>query len=49
MTVNEQISLQLNVQNVTDKFYLASLNNGGSRFVLGAPRTFLLSARVKFY
>ncbi len=34
--VNETVSLQLNVQNLTDKFYLASLNNGGSRFVLGA-------------
>ncbi len=48
-TVNENISLQLNVQNLTDKFYLASLNNGGSRFVLGTPRTILLSGTLKFY
>lgn len=47
--VNEQVSLQLNVQNVTDKFYLASLNNGGSRYTLGTPRTVLLTGRVKFY
>jgi catecholate siderophore receptor len=47
--VNERISLQLNVQNLTDQFYLASLNNGGSRFVLGAPRTFLLSGTLRFY
>jgi catecholate siderophore receptor len=45
--VNERISLQFNVQNLTDKFYLASLNNGGSRFVLGTPRTFLLSAQFR--
>jgi catecholate siderophore receptor len=47
--LNERISLQLNAQNVTDKFYLASVNNGGTRFSLGAPRSILLSARVKFY
>jgi catecholate siderophore receptor len=47
--VNDRVSLQLNVQNVTDRFYLASLNNGGSRFVLGAPRTVLLSGTVRFY
>ena len=46
--VNERISLQLNVQNLTDEFYLASLNNGGSRYTLGTPRTFLLTGRVKF-
>ena len=48
-TVNEKVSLQLNVQNLTDKFYLASLNNGGSRFVLGTPRTILMSGTVRFY
>jgi catecholate siderophore receptor len=48
-TVNERVSLQLNVQNITDKFYLSSVNNGGSRFVLGPPRTILLSGTVKFY
>jgi catecholate siderophore receptor len=42
--VNDHVSLQLNANNVTDKFYLNSLNNGGSRFVLGAPRTIMLSA-----
>jgi catecholate siderophore receptor len=42
--VNDHVSLQLNASNVTDKFYLSSLNNGGSRFVLGAPRTIMLSA-----
>jgi catecholate siderophore receptor len=46
--VNERIGLQLNVQNVTDKFYLNSLNNGGSRFVLGQPRTVLLNASFRY-
>jgi catecholate siderophore receptor len=48
-TVNPKVSLQLNVQNLTDKFYLSTLNNGGSRFILGSPRTFLLTGAVKFY
>jgi catecholate siderophore receptor len=47
--VNPKVSLQLNVQNLTDKFYLSTLNNGGSRFILGSPRTFLLTGAVKFY
>jgi catecholate siderophore receptor len=47
--VNERISLQLNVQNLLDEVYLNSLNHGGSRFVLGAPRTVLLTGTVKFY
>jgi catecholate siderophore receptor len=47
--VNDRVSLQLNVQNLLDKFYLNSLNNGGSRFVLGAPRTVLVTGTVKFY
>jgi catecholate siderophore receptor len=47
--INDKLSLQLNAQNITDKFYLASVNSGGSRFSLGAPRTILLSARATFY
>jgi catecholate siderophore receptor len=47
--VNDRISLQLNMQNLMDEFYLNSLNNSGSRFVLGAPRTILLTGTVKFY
>jgi catecholate siderophore receptor len=46
--VNASISMQLNVQNLTDKFYLSSVNSGGSRFVLGTPRTILLSAQFKY-
>jgi catecholate siderophore receptor len=32
----------------TDKFYLARVNNGGNRMVLGTPRSALLSANFKF-
>jgi catecholate siderophore receptor len=46
---SDQVSLQLNVQNLTDKFHFASVNNGGSRFILGTPRTILLSGKVRFY
>jgi catecholate siderophore receptor len=45
---SERLSVQLNAQNVTDEFYLASLNNGGSRYTLGTPRTIQLTAAVKF-
>jgi catecholate siderophore receptor len=47
--LNERVSLQLNLQNLWDRFYLNSINNGGSRFVLGAPRSILLSGTVRFY
>ncbi len=46
--VNDRIGLQLNVQNVTDEFYFSSLNSGGSRYNMGAPRTFLLNGTVRF-
>jgi catecholate siderophore receptor len=43
--VSGHLSVQLNVQNLADKFYLATVNNGGSRFVLGPPRTVLLTVQ----
>ncbi len=46
--VNKSLNLQLNVSNVTDEVYMAALNNGGSRMVLGAPRAVTLSARFLF-
>lgn len=41
-------NLRLNVYNLFDKEYLGTLNNGGSRLVLGAPRSALLSANFQF-
>jgi catecholate siderophore receptor len=46
--VNRNVSVQLNVKNIADKFYIQSLNNGGSRFTLGAPRTLQLTANLQY-
>jgi catecholate siderophore receptor len=46
--ISKNTTLQLNVYNLADKFYAASLNNGGSRFIPGAPRSALLTLGVRF-
>lgn len=46
--ISKNLTLQLNIYNLTDKFYVQSLNSGGSRFVLGQPRSAFLSANMKF-
>jgi catecholate siderophore receptor len=46
--VNNNVSLQLNVYNLLDKFYVSSLNNGGSRITVGAPRSAQLTANISF-
>jgi catecholate siderophore receptor len=46
--VTRNVSLQLNVYNLADKFYIKSLNNGGSRYTVGAPRSASLTANVTF-
>jgi catecholate siderophore receptor len=46
--LSKNLSLQLNVYNVFDKFYLSTLNNGGSRFVIGAPRIAKATASFQF-
>ena len=46
--VNKNVTLQLNVTNLLDKQYMSSLNNGGSRLVLGAPRAATLMANIGF-
>lgn len=46
--VSKNVALQLNVYNLGDRFYVSSLNNGGSRVILGANRSALLSANVLF-
>jgi catecholate siderophore receptor len=46
--INKNVSVQLNLYNLTDKFYLARVNNAGNRLVLGTPRSALLSANFKF-
>jgi catecholate siderophore receptor len=46
--VSRQLTLRLNIDNLTDEFYAASSNWNGSRVALGAARSFLLSAELKF-
>lgn len=46
--VNKSISVQLNVNNLADEFYLASVNSGRNRYTLGTPRTATLAASFRF-
>lgn len=46
--INRNVSLQLNLYNLADKFHVQGLNNGGNRYALGTPRSASLSATVKF-
>lgn len=46
--INKNVTLQLNLYNLADKFYAASLNNGGARIIPGAPRSALLTANLRF-
>jgi catecholate siderophore receptor len=46
--VSNSVTLQLNVYNLFDKFYINALNNGGSRFTLGLERSAQLTANVAF-
>ena len=46
--VNDRFTVQLNGYNLADELYMASLNNGGSRYSPGAPRSGLLSINFTF-
>ncbi|CAN5441227.1 catecholate siderophore receptor Fiu [soil metagenome] len=46
--INKNVSLQLNLYNLFDKEYLASVNNGRSRYYPGVPRSALVTANVQF-
>ena len=46
--VSKNVNLQLNVYNVFDRDYIGTLNNGGARLGIGAPRSASLTASVKF-
>lgn len=46
--VTKSLSLQLNVNNLFDKDYIASVNNGRSRYFPGVPRSALLTANLTF-
>lgn len=46
--VNEHLVLRLNAYNLFDKQYVAAINKSGYRYTPGTPRTFLLSADLRF-
>lgn len=46
--VNDNILLQLNGYNLADEEYMAQLNNGGTRYIPGQPRSALLTVNFSF-
>lgn len=46
--VSNRVNLRINVNNVTDELYARSLNNNSNRTYLGEPRSFLISAELKY-
>jgi catecholate siderophore receptor len=46
--VSKALSLQLNLNNLFDKEYIASVNNSGKRYMPGAPRSAYVTANLKF-
>jgi catecholate siderophore receptor len=46
--VNPHVMLRLNAYNLFDKEYVAAINKSGYRYTPGVPRTFLLSADLRF-
>lgn len=46
--MTRNVSLQFNVYNLFDKFYINTLNNSGARYTPGAPRWGMLSANFQF-
>lgn len=47
-TVNKNVDLQLNVNNITDKEYVAAINKSGYRYTPGVPRSASLTANIRF-
>ncbi len=46
--INDKASIRLNLYNLFDKTYLSTLNNGGGRLALGAPRSAAVTANFMF-
>ncbi|MBC3917857.1 catecholate siderophore receptor Fiu [Undibacterium sp. CY18W] len=46
--VSKNLDLQLNVNNIADKTYVAAINKSGYRYTPGTPRAVSLTANVKF-
>ncbi|HET8900244.1 MAG TPA: catecholate siderophore receptor Fiu [Rhodanobacteraceae bacterium] len=48
LPLGERVNLQLNINNLFDKDYVAAINKSGYRYTPGTPRSFMLSANVRF-
>jgi catecholate siderophore receptor len=46
--INHNLAVQLNGYNLTDEFYVATLNNSGTRYSPGTPRSALLTVNFTF-
>jgi catecholate siderophore receptor len=47
-TVNKNVDLQLNVNNITGEEYVAAINKSGYRYTPGVPRSASLTANIRF-
>jgi catecholate siderophore receptor len=46
--VTQNLDVRLNAYNLTDKDYVSAINKSGYHYTPGVPRTFLLSADLRF-
>lgn len=46
--LTRHVDLQLNVYNLADEDYVASVNNSGHRYFPGTPRSYLMAVNLKF-
>ena len=46
--VNRNLTLRLNLTNLTDATYIRNVNNNGGRYNPGQPRAVLLTSNVTF-
>ena len=46
--VTDKLDLRFNAYNVFDKDYVAAINKSGYRYTPGVPRSFLLTANLRF-
>ena len=46
--VNQHLRLQLNAYNLLNRSYVAAINKSGYRYTPGAPRSFMLTANLRF-
>ena len=46
--INTNLSLRINVNNLTDRVYIRNVNNNGGRYNPGTPRSAIVTTRVRF-